>query len=76
VQAQDQAQGQVQGALALQYVGVGRRFLAVLVDLVILCVIDYVISLALRRKLPGLQTGDKGAPQSNRYPYNIYCFVV
>jgi uncharacterized RDD family membrane protein YckC len=46
MQAQGQAQSQVQAASVLQYVGVGRRFLAVLVDLVILSVIDYVISLA------------------------------
>lgn len=45
-QIQSQAQGQFQAALALRYVGVGRRFLAVLIDLVILGVIDYVISLA------------------------------
>ena len=45
-QAQGQAQGQVQAASALRYVGVGRRFLAILIDLVILGVIDYIISLA------------------------------
>jgi uncharacterized RDD family membrane protein YckC len=53
MQAQGQAQSQVQAVSALQYVGVGRRFLAVLVDLVILGVIDYVISLAFG----GAQTG-------------------
>jgi uncharacterized RDD family membrane protein YckC len=52
-QAQSQDQGQVQAALALRYVGVGRRFLAILVDLVILGVIEYVISLAFG----GVQTG-------------------
>jgi uncharacterized RDD family membrane protein YckC len=52
-QAQDQVQGQVQATPALQYVGVGRRFSAVLVDLVILGVIDYGISLAFG----GIQTG-------------------
>src|ERR1039457_555852 len=52
-QAQSQVQGQVQAASALQYAGVGRRFLAVLVDLVILGVIDYVISLAFG----GVRTG-------------------
>ena len=45
-QAQSQVQGQFQAVSALRYVGVGRRFLAVLIDLVILGVIDYLISLA------------------------------
>ncbi|HVB62436.1 MAG TPA: RDD family protein [Ktedonobacteraceae bacterium] len=45
-QAQSQFQDQVQAASALKYVGVGRRFLAILIDSVILGVIDYVVSLA------------------------------
>ncbi len=45
-QAQSQEQSQFQAASALRYVGVGRRFIAVLVDLVILSVIDYLISMA------------------------------
>ncbi len=45
---QDQVQGQMQDQVqaAVRYAGVGRRFLALLVDLVILSVIDYLISLA------------------------------
>lgn len=48
-----QAQSQFQAAPAVQYVGVGRRFLAILVDLVILGVIDYIISIPFG----GVQTG-------------------
>lgn len=37
-----QAQGQVQAASALRYAGVGRRFLATLIDVVILGVIEWI----------------------------------
>ena len=41
-----QAQGQFQAVSAMQYVGVGRRFFAVLIDLVILSVIESIVGFA------------------------------
>jgi uncharacterized RDD family membrane protein YckC len=46
MQAQSQAQGQFQAVSALRYVGVGRRFFAVLIDLIILSAIEYFVALA------------------------------
>ncbi len=50
-----EAYPQYQAQAQLQYVGVGRRFLALLVDVVVLGIVDGVIALLLR-SVPGVES--------------------